>query len=166
MKQDGYVLVTTLLIVFIISLGISSIFLNGILEYRSSNNNVANNLAFQSAENAIEKTLGNLQVSRAEMNKVLGISDEENKAHCIDEKGVLKTECTGIFLNTDKTIKSENKITRKTGECIAYGNSDQQSGCFVIQGIGSIPSLDLSIKNKQEIKINTINANNNGVYEY
>jgi Tfp pilus assembly protein PilX len=166
MKQEGYVLVTTLMIVFIISLGISSIFLHGILEYRSSNNNVANNLAFQSAENAIEKTLGNLQVSKAEMNKVLAIDIGENKEHCIDETGVLQTVCTGVFLNTDQTIKSENKISRNIGECIAYGNSDQQSGCFVIQGIGRIPSLELSIKNKQEIKINTINANNNGVYEY
>lgn len=166
MKEKGYVLITTLLIVFVISLVISSVFLNGILEYRSSNNNVANNLAFQSAENAIEKTLGNLQVSRVELNKVLGISDNEDETHCINDKGVLESECVEVFLNSDKTIKSENKITRKTGECIAYGSSDQQSGCFVIEGIGSIPSLNLSIKNKQEIKINTINTSNNGVYEY
>lgn len=166
MKNKGYALITVLLIVFIISLGISSIFLNGILEYRSSNNNVANNLAFQAAENAIDKSLGNVQVSRTEMNKILAIGDGENKYYCIDEKGTLQNSCSEVFLNEEKTIKSQNEVKRRNGECIAYGNSDQQSGCFIIKGIGSIPSLNLEVKNNQEIKINTINANNNGVYEY
>lgn len=49
--------------------------------------------------------------------------------------------------------------------CI-FGNSDQTSDCFVIQGTGEIPGVSLKIVNKQEIKINTINLNNNGIYEY
>lgn len=166
MREKGYVLITTLLIVFIISLGMSSVFLIGMLESRSSNNNVANNLAFQSAENAIDKTLGGLKTSRSELYRVLGIEDNENKIYCISKNGTLETSCDNIYLNEEKTIKSENKIYRRSGECIAFGNSDQKSGCFIIDGIGEIPALKLKVVNKQEIKINTINTNNNGVYEY
>lgn len=166
MKEDGYVLITTLLIVFIISLGMSSAFLIGMLESKSSNNNVANNLAFQSAENAIDKTLGSLKTSKIELYRVLGIEADQNKIYCISKNGNLESSCANIYLNEEKTIKSQNKIYRRSGECIAFGNSDQQSGCFIIEGIGEIPSLKLKVINKQEIKINTINTNSNGVYEY
>lgn len=166
MKEKGYVLITTLMVVFIISLGMSSVFLIGMLESRSSNNNIANNLAFQSAENAIDKTLGGITTTRSELYRVLGIESDEDKRYCISNNGTLETTCVDIYLNEDKSIKSENKIYRRMGECFSFGNSDQQSGCFVIEGIGEIPSLNLKTINKQEIKINTINANSDGVYEY
>lgn len=166
-KQNGYVLITTLLLVFIISLAISTIFFSGILEYRTSNNNVANNLAFQAAENGIEKAISNIQVSRNEMTKVLSIDGNDIKQACINDDGEwMSSDCNTVYLNEEKTIKSSNKITRRSGECVSFGNSDQTSGCFIIEGTGEIPGISLKITNKQEIKINTINMNNNGIYEY
>jgi len=166
-KQKGYILITTLMLVFIISLAISTIFFTGILEYRTSNNNVANNLAFQAAENGIEKSISNLQTSRSELIKVLKIDGSNIKQACISKEGELQSSgCSTIYLNDEKTIKSSNIITRRSGECVSFGNSDQTSDCFVIQGTGEIPGVNLKIVNKQEIKINTINLNNNGIYEY
>jgi Tfp pilus assembly protein PilX len=165
--EKGYVLLTTLLLVFIISLAITTIFSTGIIEYRSSNNNVANSLAFQAAENGIEKTISNIQVSKVEMAKVLNLDSNDGKLACIDKNGTLQSSgCTQVFMNEEKTIKSSNKITRRSGECVSFGNSDQASGCFIIEGTGEIPGIDLKIINKQEIKINTVNLNTNGVYEY
>lgn len=166
-KQKGYALVMTLMLVFIISLIISTVFFTGIVEYRTSNNNVANTLAFQSAENSIQKSLTNLQVSKVEVNKILNISNEEKKLYCINDNGEFIAElCDDVYLNKEKTIKSKSEVSRRLGECEALGSSDQLSGCFNIQGIGQIPSIDLELSNIQEIKINTINASNNGVYEY
>lgn len=166
-NQKGYALVMTLMLVFIISLIISTVFFTGIVEYRTSNNNIANTLAFQSAENAIQKNLTNLQVNKLEVNKILNIGAEEKKIYCINNNGEFINEtCDGVYLNKENTITSKSEITRRSGECAAFGSSDQLSGCFNIQGIGQIPSIDLELSNIQEIKINTINASNNGVYEY
>ncbi len=166
-NQSGYVLISTLLLVFILSLAISTIYFTGIMEYRTSNNNIANNIAFQAAENGIEKSISNIKISQVEMNKVLILNSTNEKKTCIDNDGSLKSSnCEAVYLNEEKTVKSMNNIYRRSGECIAYGNSDQISGCFVIEGIGSIPAMNLKIVNKQEVKINTINLSNNGVYEY
>jgi Tfp pilus assembly protein PilX len=166
-NNDGYVLLTTLLLVFIISLAITTIYSTGIIEYRSSNNNVANSLAFQAAENGIEKSISNIQVSKVEMTKILNLDSNDGKLACIDNDGTLQSSgCSQIFMNEEKTIKSSNNITRRSGECVSFGNSDQASGCFIIEGIGEIPGIGLKIINKQEIKINTVNLNTNGVYEY
>lgn len=166
-RESGYVLVTTLLLVLIISLAISTIFFTGMLEYRTSNNNVAYNLAYQAAENGIEKSISNVQTSQIEMNRVLSLDGNSDKTTCIDNDGTLKSSnCETIYLNEEKTIRSSNVIYRRSGECVSFGNSDQTSGCFIIEGIGEIPAIELKIVNKQEIKINTINLNNTGVYEY
>lgn len=166
MKQEGYALVITLMLIFIISLIISTVFYTGILEYQTSNNNVANNLAFQAAENSIKKNLTNLQVSKGDLNQILAISKNEKK-YCINASGdLINDTCDSIFINEDKTIKSGSIITRRTGECAAFGSSDQTASCFNIEGIGQIPAITLKLSNMQEIKINTINASGNGVYEY
>lgn len=168
-NKKGSALITTLIIMLFLGILGTMIYNSSTTEMKIASNMSAKSLKFQAAEESISIAINNQFSSDLGIDEAVDLTEDETIRHCSDN-GVQKKnkDCDSVYTNNDKTIKSFSDIKLNTGkECFSYGNSDQKAYCFLILGNGQIPLLnnDTTI-NVQEVQITTINANNNGVYEF
>ena len=118
-------------------------------------------------ENGIKIAIEELFTNENNTDKIFQLSSDDSFTYCTADGTIKDESCNDYYMDTNKTIKSSAVVTlNNTTECLAYGNSDKKPYCFIIKGIGSIPVLKTEpSKHIQEVQVNTININNNGIYE-
>ena len=166
-KQKGSTIIVCLVVMFFLST-------LAILNFNSSRNDLVmssniniQTIKSQSAENGIKMVVEEIFTEDADINSILQLSTSEQVEVCSD-KGVSKKEdCDLKYKDTNKTIKSKGIVSLNSkSECLTYGSSDTKANCYVIEGTGEIPVYDSKKTiHVQEVQINTININNNGIYE-
>ncbi len=168
-NKKGSALITTLIVMLFLGILGTMIYNSSTTEMKIASNISAKNLKFQAAEESISIAINNQFATDTGIDEAISLSDDESIRHCSDNGTEKKgTACDDVYTNNDKTIKSFSDIKLNADkECLSYGNSDQKAHCFLILGNGQIPLLnnDTTI-NVQEVQVTTINANNNGVYEF
>jgi hypothetical protein len=129
----------------------------------------ASNLLFQASESGIDVAITEEFEDTANIDKLIQMDDSDILYACRSYTGNIEDNknCLNSFYNSNKSIKNYAEIKRsKEKECLAYGNSEQKAYCFVIRSVSELPTLDNKKEvHVQEMQINTVNLNNNGVFE-
>jgi len=166
-NQKGSTIIVCLIIMFFLSSLAILNFNSSKNDLRISSNINARNIKGQSAENGINMSIKSLFSDENSVNAVLQMKSGDEYKYCSSNGSIESEDCEIKYMNINKTIKSHSitKLNENT-ECLAYGNSDKKPFCFIIEGYGEIPLLNSTISvHVQEVQINTININNNGIYE-
>lgn len=168
-KQKGSALIICIAILLFLSVLGSTNFKSSRSEVAVSSTVYASNMLFQAAESSIEITMHDNFNDEDGLTELLNMNPNDIIYSCKDYDGkVGKTsDCEKNNYNSNKSIKTYAKITKnKDTECLSYGSSEQISYCYVIRSESEIPSIDGKKEvHIQEVQINTVNLNNNGVYE-
>lgn len=129
----------------------------------------ASNLLFQSSESGLDVAIEEEFEDEENIDKLIQMDDNDILYSCRNYNGNIDNDvdCLNSYYNSNKSIKNYAEIKRsKEKECLAYGNSEQKAYCFVIRSVSELPTLDNKTEvHVQEIQINTVNLNNNGVFE-
>lgn len=166
-NQKGSTIIVCLIIMFFLS-GLAILNFNSSKnDLRISNNINARNIKNQAAETGIQISISELFNDEDTINEVLQMTSSDSYTFCSSEGTIKKSNCENRYLNKNGTIQSESLTTLNDDtECLAYGNSDKKPYCYIIKGEGRIPLLNGNPSiHIQEVQINTININNNGIYE-
>lgn len=166
-KKKGSTIVVCLIIMFFLSALAILNFNSSKNDLRISTNINARNLKNQAAENGIQMSIQKLFIDPDDISKVLQMESSDMYTYCSSDGNISDENCDNKYMDANDTLKSYSETTlNKDTECLAYGNSDKKPYCYIIRGYGEIPVLKAkSSRHVQEVQINTININNNGVYE-
>lgn len=166
-NQKGSTIIVCLIIMFFLSSLAILNFNSSKNDLRISGNINARNIKGQAAENGINMSIRTMFTDENNVGRVLQIGAGENISYCSSDGAIMEDDCELYYMDQNETIKSHSitKLNENT-ECLAYGNSDKKPFCFIIEGYGEIPLINSAPSiHIQEVQINTININNNGIYE-
>ncbi len=166
-KESGSAIIVCMVIMFFLgAIGILN-FTSSKTDLMVSSNITSENIKFQAAEESIKITMKELFSNETSIERVLQMTSDDSYVYCSDKGSSSDQNCDFKYMNQNGTIKAKATTKLTTGiECLAYGNSDKKTYCFTIRAVGDIPILDGDEEvHIQEVQINTVNINNNGVYE-
>lgn len=166
-KEKGIALIIVLTLLFFLSLiGLGSYYI-GFSDSKISYNVILSNKLFNAAENSISVNIENWGEGKEELIDILNLSGNNTYHTCLKPSGFINSVCNSNLFYTDGTLKSYSETKISTNECLSYGNTDHSVNCYRVRGVGELSVYPFNkISNVQEIKIKTININNNGVYEF
>ena len=164
-RTEGSALIICLVVMLFLSmLGILN-FNSSRTELNVSTNVAINNVTYQAAETMINNVVFKEFKNTISLTKMLKLKPSEIYKQCLKDGNLYKYnrhKCRASI-----SMVSETKLNQ-TSECLAYGNSNQKANCFIITTTGKISALGSINKGAvhvQEVQVNSINLNSNGVYE-